>query len=125
MDKSPVERQIPPETVEALRDVASLLLGWYAKFECNKNMMTSWGFLLRDLDSTVFIPAVEVWGKAHPDWPPTAPQFCQIVERLQQDREADELRRVNAHIVEISKAAVRRDTKAHDAVYNGENSVLA
>ena len=108
MDKSPFEREVAPEIIEALSHVAGLLLGWYAKFECNKNMMTSWGFLLRDLDSTLFIPATEVWAKAHPDWPPTAPQFRQTVEQLQQEREDDEARRDNARIVEISKARYQR-----------------
>ena len=108
MDKSPFEREVAPEIIEALSHVAGLLLGWYAKFECNKNMMTSWGFLLRDLDSTLFIPAVEVWAEAHPDWPPTAPQFRQIVEQLRQEREAEESKRMLENIVEISKARDRR-----------------
>lgn len=114
MDKSPFgQGEVAPEIITALGHVVSLLLGWYPKVEYNKNTINSWGFLLRDLDSALFIPATEVWGKTHPDWPPTAPQFRQMVEQLQQERIAEEVRHANARIIEISKAAGRRNVRLH------------
>ena len=96
--------EVPQETVAALSGAMSLLGGWYRNFKLGPDDLKAWAFLMRDLDAALFIPAAMTWGANHPDWPPTAPQFRQIVRDLESEQQRAVLRQQNARLLKASKA---------------------
>ena len=97
--------EVPQETVKALSGAVTLLAGWYRNLKLGPDEVKAWAFLMRDLDATLFIPAAMAWGTKQSDWPPTAPQFRQMVRDLESEQRRGELRLANARLLEASKAS--------------------
>ena len=97
--------EVPPETATALSGAVALLAGWYRNFKLGPDELKAWAFLMRDLDATLFIAATMAWGTKQSDWPPTAPQFRQMVRDLESEQHRAELRLANARLLKASKAS--------------------
>lgn len=111
--------QTPPGTVSAVKQVIDLLRGWYRNFQPGADELTSWSFLLKSCDSSLFLPAAELWSQEHPEWPPNAPEFQQVVERLAYEREKEEVRQANMRLIETSKAKALRYGNANQRTGQG------
>ncbi|MDA8080662.1 MAG: EAL domain-containing protein [Actinomycetota bacterium] len=105
-----------------LKRVIALLRGWYRTFQPDGNTLSSWAFLLRDLDASLFVPAAEIWAISHTQWPPEASQFRELVEDLERKRENDAARLSNTKLVELSKARSLRNYSP--AICEGTTSAL-
>jgi len=108
--------QNPPSTesgtqplMAELKKAIALFRGWYRTFQPDGNALSSWAFLLRDCDASLFIPAAEIWAISHTQWPPEAGQFRELVEDLERKRENDAARLSNTKLVELSKARSLRN----------------
>lgn len=108
--QSQIERlnDLPGVSSLAMNSAIVLLRGWYQNFKPTPEDMKTWIYLMRDLDPELYIPAAEEWGRTQPDWSPTAPQFRQVVERLDAERQRVLRRAVNVERLESSKLADRR-----------------
>jgi len=105
MDKlSFLKNQTPQGTVPAVKQIIDLFRGWYRNFQPDGDALTSWSFLLKDCDSSLFLPAAELWSREHPEWPPNAPEYRNIVERMDRERENDAVRQANARLIQASKS---------------------
>ncbi len=99
---------LPGDSSLAMNSAVLLLRGWYQNFKPTAEDMKTWIYLMRDLDPELFIPAAEEWGRTQPEWAPTAPQFRQVVERLDFERQRALRRATNEEWLESSKCADRR-----------------
>ena len=108
--QSQIERlnDLPGVPSLAMNSAIALLRGWYQNFKPTAEDMKTWIYLMRDLDPELFIPAVEEWGRNQPEWAPTAPQFRQVVERLDAERQRTLRRTANVARLESSKLGDRR-----------------
>ena len=95
--------EVSQETATALSGAVTLMAGWYRNLKLGEAEFKAWAFLMRDLDATLFIPAAMAWGTKQSDWPPTAPQFRQMVRDLESEQQRAELRLANARLLEASK----------------------
>ncbi len=100
--------ELTPVAALAMNGAIALLRGWYQNFKPTTEDMKAWVYLTRDLDPTLFIKAAEEWGRTHPDWAPTGPQFRQMVEQLETEKRRALMREANVRRIEASKAADRR-----------------
>ena len=93
----------------ATKAVIALFRGWYRSFHPDGNTLSSWAFLLQDLDPSLFTPAARIWALANTQWPPEAPQFRALVEDLERKQSNDAARLSNTKLVEFSKARSLRN----------------
>ena len=100
--------ELPVVASLAMSSAIVLLRGWYQNFRPTTEDMKTWIYLMRDLDAELFIKAAEEWGRTQPDWAPTAPQFRQVVERLEAERRRAQRREANIERIGTSKLADRR-----------------
>ncbi len=106
---SPAPEFVSQTFMSELKKTIALFRGWYRSFHPDGNTLSSWAFLLKDLDASLFASAAETWALTNSQWPPEAPQFRALVKDLERKQSDDAARLSNARLVELSKARSLRN----------------